>query len=86
MFIYNPAMDRMNVLLRGPYNGQTFTGTQVGTPAGQLNEANPGATGQQPGGLTTQPGAFGQQNPVQNQQPIPGGQFPPDQNQSQPQQ
>ena len=86
MFIYNPAMDRMNVLLRGPYNGQTFTGTQVGTPAGQLNQANTGATGQQPGGLTTQPGAFGQQNPVQNQQPIPGGQFPPDQNQSQPQQ
>src|SRR5664279_1756903 len=85
-FIYSPAMDRVNVLLRGPYNGQTLAGTQVGTPAGQLNQANPGASGQQPGGLTTQPGGFGQQNPVQNQQPIPGGQFPPDQNQSQPQQ
>src|SRR5450631_1718225 len=86
MFIYSPAMDRMNVLLRGPYNGQTLAGTQVGTPAGQLNQGNPGASGQQPGGLTTQPAGFGQQNPVQNQQPIPGSQFPPDQNQSQPQQ
>jgi len=86
MFIYSPTMDRANVLLRGPYNGQTYGGTQVGTPAGQLNQANPNTFGQQPGGLTQQPGGFGQQNPLQNQQTIPGSQFPPDQNQPQPQQ
>ncbi len=82
-FIYNPMMDRVNVLLRGPYNGQSFGGTQVGIPAGQLNQVNPGASGQQPGGVTQQPGGFGQQNPQQYQQNTPGGQFPPDQNQPQ---
>lgn len=52
VFIYNPMMDyQSNVPLRGPYNGQTATNAQIGTPAGQLN-------GQQPGGL-------GQQNPSQ---------------------
>ena len=52
VFIYNPMMDyQSNVLLRGPYNGQTVTNAQIGTPAGQFN-------GQQPGG-------FGQQNPSQ---------------------
>jgi type II secretory pathway pseudopilin PulG len=79
MFIYNPTMDLVNVLLRGPYNGQTYGGAQVGTPAGQLNQPNQGAAGQQPGGIT-QPG-FGQQTPQQNQPARPGGQFPPDQNQ-----
>ncbi|HEY4931397.1 MAG TPA: hypothetical protein VII23_07480 [Terriglobales bacterium] len=86
MFIYNPTMDLANVLLRGPYNGQSFTGTQVGTPAGQLNQGNPGnqgGPGLQPGGTTQQPGGFGPQNPVQNQTTPPGTQFPPDQNQSQ---
>ena len=82
-FIYNPMMDRVNVLLRGPYNGPSFGGTQVGIPAGQLNQINPGASGQQPGGITQQPGGFGQQNPQQYQQNTPGGQFPPDQNQPQ---
>jgi type II secretory pathway pseudopilin PulG len=52
VFIYNPMTDyQSNVLLRGPYNGQTVTNAQIGTPAGQFN-------GQQPGG-------FGQQNPSQ---------------------
>ena len=52
MFIYNPMMDyQSNVLLRGPYNGQSVTSPQIGTPAGQFN-------GQQPGG-------YGQQNPSQ---------------------
>ena len=83
-FIYSPVMDRVNVLLRGPYNGQTVAATQVGTPAGQLNQVNPGVSGQQPGGLATQPGGFGQQNPVQNQPITPGSQFPPDQSQPQP--
>jgi type II secretory pathway pseudopilin PulG len=85
-FIYSPVLDRVNVLLRGPYNGQTLTGTQVGTPAGQLNQGNQGMPGPQPGGMTQPPGGFGQQNPVQNQQITPGSPFPPDQNQPQPQQ
>ena len=89
MFIYNPAMDVLNVLLRGPYNGQSYGGTQMGTPAGQLNQGTQGAFGQQPGALTQQPGGIGrqgpqQQNPQQNQQLTPGGQFPPDQTQPQP--
>ena len=53
MFIYSPTMDLVNVLLRGPYNGQTLTGSQVGTPAGQLNQRKPGRIGQQPGGPAT---------------------------------
>src|SRR5271157_922011 len=90
VFIYSPMMDLVqNVLLRGPYNGQTLTNSQIGTPAGQLNQSNPGATGQPPGTFGQQPGGFGQQNPQrnqqQNQQLTPGGQFPPDQSQPQPQ-
>jgi len=77
VFIYNPAMDyQTNVLLRGPYNGQTLTNTQIGTPAGQLNQQN---QGQQAGALGQQPGGFGQQNT--QQQLTPGNQFPPDQTQ-----
>jgi type II secretory pathway pseudopilin PulG len=83
VFIYSPMMDRVNVLLRGPFNGQTITNPQVGTPAGQINQGNqgyglqaPGVTGQ-PGGPTQQPN---------QQQLTPGGQFPPDQTQPQPQQ
>jgi len=89
VFIYSPTMDRINVLLRGPYNGQSFGGTQVGTPAGQLNQGNQGAFGQQSGAAPTQqPGGVGQQgpqqqSPQQNQQLTPGGQFPPDQTQPQ---
>ena len=83
-FIYSPMMDRVNVLLRGPYNGQTIGSTQIGTPAGQLNQ---GTGGPAAGRLGQQPGGFGQQNPQQNPQPnqqlTPGGQFPPDQSQPQ---
>ena len=84
VFIYSPQMDyQTNVLLRGPYNGQTFTNTQFGTPAGGFNPQNPGqqsgAFGQQPGGgFGPQSGGFGQQNPPQL---TPGTQFPPDQSQ-----
>jgi len=86
VFIYSPMMDLFrNVLLRGPYNGQTLTNSQIGTPAGQLNQSNPGATGQPPGTFGQQPGGFGQQNPQQNQQLTPGSQFPPEQSQPQPQ-
>jgi type II secretory pathway pseudopilin PulG len=85
-FIYSPMMDtQTNSLLRGPYNGQTLgNAQQIGTPAGQLNQGQPG---QQPGVNGQQPGGFGQQSPQQNQQPnqqlTPGGQFPPDQSQPQ---
>jgi len=80
-FIYNPAMDQQNVLLRGPYQPTTIGNTNIGTPAGQLNQQNgqqnspfgqsnsgfgPGNSGF---GQTTNSG-FGQQN-----------NFPPDQNQ-----
>ena len=76
VFIYNPQMDLGNVLLRGPYNGQTITNTQIGTPAGQLNQQN---QGQSSGAFGQQPNGFGQQNP--QQQLTPGNQFPPDQSQ-----
>ncbi len=81
-FIYSPMMDTAaNTLLRGPYNGQSMTtGGQVGTPAGQLNQANPSGQGQQPGGFGPQ---SPQQNQQQNQQNTPQSQFPPDQPQPQ---
>ena len=77
VFIYNPMMDQMNVLLRGPYQPITIGNTNVGTPAGQLN--------QQQGGFG-QSGGFGsqQQNPQQQPQQQLGPQFPPDQYQRQP--
>jgi type II secretory pathway pseudopilin PulG len=81
VFIYNPMLDLANVLLRGPYNGQTYANSQFGMPAGQMNQQN---QGQQPGAFGQQPGGIGQQNPQQyqpNQQLIPGNQFPPDQSQ-----
>ena len=47
VFIYSPMMDfQSNVLLRGPYNGQTVN-AQIGTPAGQFNGQQPGGSGQQ---------------------------------------
>jgi hypothetical protein len=81
VFIYSPSLDTVsNTLLRGPFNGQSYGGAQIGTPAGQMNQGNQSPFGQQPGGL-------GQQNPQQNTQPnqqlTPGGQFPPDQTQPQ---
>ncbi len=76
-FIYSPMMEVSNTLLRGPYNGQTFTPSQIGTPAGQLNQqqsGNSGATGLNPQNSL--------QNQQQNQQLTPGNQFPPDQSQT----
>jgi hypothetical protein len=79
-FIYNPVMDQANVLLKGPYSPSAFVGSSnIGTPAGQLNQQN------------QQQSPFGQQgSPFSNQQPggsntqqtlTPGGQqYPPDQN------
>src|SRR5271166_5681585 len=41
-FIYNPIMDRSNVLLRGPYQPTTIGSAQIGTPAGQLSNQQSG--------------------------------------------
>jgi hypothetical protein len=78
-FIYNPMMDQVNVLLRGPYQPTTFGGAQVGTPAGQMNQSQ-GAFGQPQGAFGQSSSGFGQQqnSPQQNS---PVNQFPPDQNQ-----
>jgi type II secretory pathway pseudopilin PulG len=81
VFIYNPIMDRVNVLLRGPYQPTTIGGAQVGTPAGQLNNQQSGF-GQQPSGFGQPSSGFGQpQNSPQQTPPV--NQFPPDQNQQQ---
>lgn len=65
MFIYNPMMDVANTLLRGPYQPTTIGGSQIGTPASQLNgqqqNGQQSPFGQQPGGLGQQSGGFGQQ-------------------------
>ncbi len=52
-FIYNPVMDQANVLLKGPYSPSTLTTSNVGTPAGQLNQQNQQQSpfGQQNGGF-----------------------------------
>ncbi len=75
-FIYNPTTDQANVLLKGPYSPSTLTTSNVGTPAGQLNQQNQQSPfGQQgsPFGGTQQPGGS-------NTTLAPGGQqFPPDQ-------
>jgi len=60
-FIYNPMMDQVNVLLRGPYQPTTVGGAQIGTPAGQMNQSGQGAFGQQQTGSGQQPSGFGQQ-------------------------
>jgi type II secretory pathway pseudopilin PulG len=78
-FIYNPMMDRVNVLLRGPYQPTTFGGAQIGTPAGQLNQSGQGAFGQQPSGFGQPSGGSGAQYSPQQNSPV--NQFPPDQNQ-----
>ena len=75
-FIYNPVMDQPNVLLKGPYSPTTLT-SNVGTPAGQLNQQNQQQSpfGQPNSGFgTQQPGGFNNQN-----LPPGGQQFPPDQ-------
>ncbi len=78
-FIYNPTMDQANVLLKGPYSPSTLTSSNIGTPAGQLNQQN-----QQQSPFGQQNSGFGSQQPggLNNTQQnlTPGGQqFPPDQ-------
>ncbi len=74
-FIYNPAIDQANVLLKGPYSPSTLTTSNIGTPAGQLNQQNQQNSpfgNQQPGGFNNSGGS--------NTTLTPGGQqFPPDQ-------
>jgi len=79
VFIYSPMLDLQNTLLRGPYNGQTLSGGQFGTAAGQLNQTNQGGLGQQPGSFRQQ----NQQGNQPNQVVPPSGQFPPEQVQPQ---
>jgi hypothetical protein len=72
-FIYNPVMDQANVLLKGPYSPSTLASSNVGTPAGQLNQQNQqqqSPFGQQNGGYgAQQPGGLNntQQPPPQSQ-------------------
>lgn len=86
-FIYNPMMDTGNVLLRGPYQPTTIGGSQIGTPAGQMNGQQP--NGQQQNGLGQQspfgqqPGGFGQPQSSPQQMMQPSSSFPPEQNQLQ---
>ena len=74
-FIYNPVMDQANVLLKGPYSPSTLSNSNIGTPAGQLNQQNQQNSpfgSQQPGGFNNSGGS--------NTTLTPGGQqFPPDQ-------
>ncbi len=78
-FIYNPMMDQVNVLLRGPYQPTIIGGAQVGTPAGQLNQSGQSPFGQPQGAFGQSSSGFGQQqNPPQ--QNSPANQYPPDQN------
>jgi hypothetical protein len=75
-FIYNPTTDQANVLLKGPYSPSTQTTSNVGTPAGQLNQQN-----QQNSPFGQQNNGFGGQQPGgSNTTLTPGGQqYPPDQ-------
>jgi type II secretory pathway pseudopilin PulG len=79
-FIYNPMLDQVNVLLRGPYQPRIIGGAQVGTPAGQMNQSGQGAFGQQQTGFGQQSSGFGQQQNSPQQTP-PVNPFPPNQNQ-----
>jgi len=81
MFIYDPTSDRMNVLLRGPYQPVMIGGAQVGIPAGQMG-SQPSGFGQQQSPFGQQPGSTGQQQYLPGQRG-PGNQFPPDQNRPQ---
>ena len=84
-FIYNPAMDQQNVLLRGPYQPTTIGNTNIGTPAGQLNgqQGQNSPFGQQNSGFGQQSGfggqnsgfgfSQGQQNTPQSYQPNSSG-------------
>lgn len=78
-FIYNPLMDQANVLLKGPYSPNAFVGgSNIGTPAGQMNQPGQQSPFGQQNSPLGQQGGFGNQQPGgTNQQPItPGPQYP----------
>ena len=77
-FIYNPMMDQVNVLLRGPYQPTIIGGAQVGTPAGQINQQQ-SPFGQQQSAFGQQPSGFGQQQNPRDKTSA-GQPVPPDQN------
>jgi hypothetical protein len=76
-FIYNPQMDQQNVLLRGPYSPSTLiSNTNIGTPAGQVNQQNQQQSpfGQSPFGQSSgfgnqQPSGFGSSQQTSGAQP-----------------
>jgi type II secretory pathway pseudopilin PulG len=82
-FIYNPMMDIPNVLLRGPYQPTTIGGSQIGTPASQMNgqqgSSGQNSFGQQNNGFGQQNNSFGQQNNSFGQQPSTSPQTVPQQ-------
>jgi hypothetical protein len=76
-FIYNPAMDQQNVLLRGPYQPTTIGNTNIGTPASQLNGQQPNGQqnngfGQPSSGFGQSSSGFGQQGNPSNYAPLGG--------------
>jgi type II secretory pathway pseudopilin PulG len=86
VFLYSPTLDRQNVLLRGPFNGQMFIAQQTVTPGGQpyTGEYGQGAPGVSlPGVQLPAQGGAGQGSTPPNQPLTPGNQFPPDQAQPQ---
>ncbi len=67
LFIYDPTLDR-GTLINGPYNPKAFVGqpNQVGTPAGQIGQPQPGGVfgnNPAPGQSSPAPSNTPQQNP-----------------------
>ncbi len=84
-FIYNPLMDQTNTLLRGPYSPTMISNTNIGTPAGQLNQGPQGSQQQSPfgqqnnSGFGNQPSSGTQPPQPAPQQMTPSKQYPPEQ-------
>ncbi len=72
-FIYNPMMDTTNTLIKTPYQPTTIGGSQVGTPASQMNgqqQNNQSPFGQQGSSSFGQGNSsFGNQNGVADNLP-----------------
>jgi hypothetical protein len=72
-FIYNPTMDRANVLQRGPYQPTTIGGAQVGTPASQMSGQQQSGFGPRQNNVSPEPTAPQQTLPQQSPQPQTDG-------------
>jgi type II secretory pathway pseudopilin PulG len=74
-FIYNPMMDVTNTLIKTPYQPTTIGGSQIGTPASQMNGQqqpnNQSPFGQQGSPFGQQNNSFGNQNGVGTTSPQP---------------